>query len=716
MDHDTLVNHIRGLSKNFFDIACNIVLKDYFEINAINVDGSNDGGADFINISNDGIRTNTIYQLTTQKEKIPQKLGSDILKAVEKLSARRFYFFTTNNVSEVECRKFENKYNEELEIQVSFFSARHVAEFLLDGNLLNKFLDKTNYPLPRSFQSTPDYREMALHSYTVMSNEAKGMRDGVYDDTILFILSDSINLREDELIRKVIQFLNIESDKELYLKKRIGALFSKSLLQRTDEGLVALSQESSQDINARKRIYEQELSDLAAVQIEIMREDFQVNWTLEESKEISIYIADSYISSQLDLLKDVKAQISVDSFFNHRNRDKNSIRDFIKTKSGLKNEKANQAALAIIKSASNHPLIVKLARASIYVALEGKNAITSAKALGASRWSDFKILVEPTVAIHWICSYLYNGDINGSYEVSKKAIKRALKLGAIPFIPYYYINECASHLLRARKYSFIQDYENPEELQYSKNAFIANYYALKSQGVRVPDNIFDYLKTFSSAVLIERNSWKEWVRAVMTDIQSILNKSGIQFIDIPFYQQGDCSQFEREYNIYLDSRNQNKSPYLLDHDLWALQFTHNEITNSNANWIILTFDNAMIRVSKEALYAGWVVSPYKFLDITASSQSLSDPQYFSLVHSLAASSAKTLSIGARIIDRVISYASEQFQNWEFKRDFEQFKSNLITELDNIDVSFEDEDTELNKKIDAFLINKGIVIKNEDDND
>ncbi|MCV9879251.1 hypothetical protein [Brenneria izbisi] len=716
MDHDTLVNHIRGLSKNFFDVACKIVLKDYFKINAINVDGANDGGADFISVSNDGIRNNTIYQLTTQKDKIPQKLGRDVLKAIEKLSAKRFYFFTTNNVSEVECRKYERKYNDELEIQVSFFSARHIAEFLLDGNLLNKFLDQTNYPLPRSFQSNPDYKEMALHSYTVMSNEAKGMRDGVYDDTILFILSDSTNLHEDELVEEVIRFLNIESDKDLYLRKRIGALFSKSLLQRTDEGLIVLSQESSQDIEARKRIYEKELSDLAAVQIDIMREDFQVNWTLEESKEISIYIADSYISNQLDLLSDVKAKISIESFFNHRNRDRNSIRDYIKNKSGLTNKKANEAALAILESASNHPLIIKLARASIYVALEGKNAITSAKALGASRWSDFKILVEPTVAIHWICSFLYNGDVDGFYNISKKAIRRALKLDAIPFIPFYYINECASHLLKARKYAFLQGYENPEELQYSKNAFIANYYALKIQGIKVPDNIFDYLKTFSSAVLIERNSWKDWVRVVMTDIQSILNKSGVQFIDTPFYQNGDCVQFEREYNIHLESRNQTKSPYLMDHDLWALQFTHNEITDLNAHWIILTFDNAMIKVSKEARHSGWVVSPYKFLDITASSQSLSDTQYFSLVHSLAVSSTKTLSIGARIIDRVISYASEQFQNWEFKRDFETFKSNLISELDDNDVSFEDEDSELNKKVDEFLRTKGIVIHNEEDSE
>jgi hypothetical protein len=80
------------------------------------------------------------------------------------------------------------------------------------------------------------------------------------------------------------------------------------------------------------------------------------------------------------------------------------------------------------------------------------------------------------------------------------------------------------------------------------------------------------------------------------------------------------------------------------------------------------------------------------------------------------SSTKTLSIGARIIDRVISYASEEFQNWEFKRDFEKFKSNLISELDDNDVSFEDEDSELNKKVDEFLRTKGIVIPNEEDSE
>lgn len=145
----------------------------------------------------------------------------------------------------------------------------------------------------------------------------------------------------------------------------------------------------------------------------------------------------------------------------------------------------------------------------------------------------------------------------------------------------------------------------------------------------------------------------------------------------------------------------------------GLQFTHNEVINNGAHWAILTFDNAMIKVGAGANHAGWVVTPFKFLDITASSQSLSDTQYVSLVHSLAVSSAKTLSIAARIIDRVVSYASDQLQNWEFKNDFENFKKNLISELDAADAG-DDEEINVNLKVDEFLRAKGIDVSKDEE--
>jgi hypothetical protein len=717
MDQETLVNHIKNLSETYFNVACGIVLKDYFNVNAINVDGSNDGGADFITVGTGGERTNDVYQLTTQKDKVPEKLGKDVKKAVEKLNAKRFYFLTSHNTSEVISRKLEHQYSSELGIPVTFYSARHIAGFLLEDDLLNKFLDKVDYPLPRSFKTSPDYKEMALHGYSVMSEDSKGMRQGIYDDTILFILSEQDALTDDEIVENVIKFLHLPAEKEINIKERIGALFAKGAIERTVPKAIRLSQSSVNDVLSRKRIYEQELMDLSAAQTDIMRRDFGIDWTLTHSREVSIFIADAYILQQMELLEDIKAKIAIEPILRRKSADKDLIRGYIQHETGLTNAMATKAAYELVENASNHPLITKLARASVYVALEGRSPIASAKSLGASRWSDFSIMVEPSVVIPWICAQLYSGDANIFFKSSKSAVTRALKLDAKLFIPYYYINECASHLLRARNYTLF-DYEDyQEELQHSPNAFIAHYYALKKIGVKIPGSILEYLKTFSPAVQTEKQDWKSWARSIMPDIQSILTKSGVNFVEIPFYNPEDCANFQQEYTHYLSNRHQQKSRFLMDHDIWALQFTHSETQLGSSHWAILTFDKAMIKVGAGANYAGWIVTPDRFLDITSTNQNISDIQYTSLIHSLAISSDRTLALGARIIDRVVTLASDKLQNWEFKNEFDAFRKNLISEYDLEAINSAQE---IDVKVDEFLLAKGVVpledLENKEDSE
>jgi hypothetical protein len=244
-------------------------------------------------------------------------------------------------------------------------------------------------------------------------------------------------------------------------------------------------------VSARKRLYESELKDLAAAQVDIMRKDFNTDWTLEDSKEVSVFIADSYISKQIELLGDLKSIMHLKPIFNGQQRNEEDIRNYIIKKSNLAKRKASEAASSLVKNASNHPLITKLARASVYIALEGATPITTAKALGASRWSEFNIIVEPSVAIPWICSQLYRGSVNIFFDNSKRAVERAKNLDSKLFIPYYYINECASHLVRARNYSVLDQEHFAEELRHSPNAYISNYYSLKQAGERVPASLLD---------------------------------------------------------------------------------------------------------------------------------------------------------------------------------------------------------------------------------
>ncbi|WP_179020591.1 hypothetical protein [Winogradskyella forsetii] len=707
MDIETLTNHISGLGKDYFEKACKIVLQNVFNLKIINVDGKNDGGTDFIAIQNTAERFDAAYQITTQKTQIQNKAYKDAKKTIEKLEINKFYFLSTLNLSEVDSRKIEHQISEELHINSICFGARHIAGMLLSENLLNQFLDDTNYPLPRSYSSQLEFREMAIHSYTLLSDDASKLKLGIYDDTVLFVLSNSKPLSEENLINETKQFLSLPEDKNDILKRRIGALFGKNLIAKDSEGNIKLSEQAEKDLNSRKTLYEIELASLSSAQVDILRNEFGIDWTQVDSKKVAIWIANAFVSDQISNLKEVKANIVSNPLFDLEANGLDRLKKFLVKEKSVDREKADNIMEMLLENASDHPLVAKISRASVYLALEGSNPISSAKALGANRWSEFNVMLEPTIAIPYICSQLYSGNINRYFNSAIKSVQRAQKLGARTFIPYFYINECAGHLLKARRYNELDIDE--KELVYSSNAFVANYYALKQQNKKLPETFMDYLSSYSSSIKNERVNIKNWIRAIMTDLQSLLARGNVEFIDVPFYDSGDCAAFEKEYMYQLNELEIEKKSHLIKHDTFALQFTNQKIVSENEHWIVLTYDRSMISVSKENIYNGWITNPLKFIDFTEMSKPLSEAKLISLVHSVATFSEKTLSAGARIIDRIVTFASDQMQNWEFKQEIEKFKKEVVS---TIDLEQSNYVVEIDKKTDEFLKKHGIE-KNDD---
>jgi len=278
MDKETLTNHITKLGKHYFEAACKIVLRDIFNLSAINVDGANDGGTDFSELDEFGKRTPVAYQITTQKTDIKNKAYNDAVKSIEKLKVSRYYFLSTYILSETEIRMLEDKISNDLNIQCICFDASTIAALILEENKLMKFLEETNSPLPSNqARATTDYREMALHSYTLLSSDSNQLKDNIYDDTILFILSNSSGIDENEIVNEVKNFLELNDDKEDVLRKRIGALFGKQKLTRNEAGKIELKVAAKSDIDSRKEIYSRELSNLVAAQTDLLR-DYGIDW------------------------------------------------------------------------------------------------------------------------------------------------------------------------------------------------------------------------------------------------------------------------------------------------------------------------------------------------------------------------------------------------------------------------------------------------------
>ena len=98
MDQETFANHISKLGKNYFDIACKMLLTEILNLTVINVDGKNDGGTDFSSFSANGLRNSVAYQITTQKKVIEKKIWKDARKNIEKIGASRFFYVFSRNI------------------------------------------------------------------------------------------------------------------------------------------------------------------------------------------------------------------------------------------------------------------------------------------------------------------------------------------------------------------------------------------------------------------------------------------------------------------------------------------------------------------------------------------------------------------------------------------------------------------------------------------
>lgn len=711
MDKETFTNHIASLGKRDFEIACRIVLNKVFHLCAVNVDGSYDGGSDFVSIDDFGGRTIVAYQITTQKSDIKNKAYNDAKKSISKLGAKKYFFFCTYKLSEEEARRIENEIEDTLDVRSNVYYPSIIAGLLINNDLVTTFLDETSYPnLRANPKQSVDYRQRVLHCYTILSSDAKNLKEQIYDDSIMLAMSEYPDgLSKEDIVAKTIDILRISAIQEEKLSGRIDSLLSKSKIRKIDSDCFALSDKVMEDIVGRQKIYERELELLASAQADILH-DFHIEWSLDDARQVSCWIANICLERQIAVLKNVDAPLSKNFGNTFKNGGRNELKKFLLKNKKVPTDSVDKIIDRFLSVASDQPIIKKISRACVYIALEGKNPISSCRALGVSRWSDFNMLIEPTIGIPLLCSYLFSGKMGRNASRAIHSVALAEELGINRYIPYIYIKECAGHLHMARKYNDIQ--LNPAEMIYSNNAFVAHYYSLLRQGIELPATYLEYLSMFSSNILIEKE-YKEWIKSLMTDIQSLFTRTGnVQYLSIPEYESSEIEIIDKTYSEYLEEKGIDKPAKLLKNDVIALKFI-DDMALKGENWLLPTYDSSLIAVAKQTSNHGWVTTPYNFLDMADISKPLDEKEMTSLIHSVAHYSESTLSIGARIIDKIVYYASDKMQNWQFQKELAQFKEEM---LKNTSIQSKDYLTEIDSRTDEFLSKHGIKIQNDDEND
>lgn len=710
MDIETIKNNIKTLGRNDFKKVIYMILPKIFNLEVVNVNGQYDGGSDWSVFKDTGGTHTIAVQDTVQNKDWQTKAKSDAKKAIEH-GATRFFFITPKSISRLTIASLENDITSTYKIPVTCLGSKEISELIINANLVTDFLDAIDAPLAAGVAGRLDKQEICLHAYIALGKDSDNLKNTVYEDSILITLYNEGPLVRDILVEKTIALLSCEQGKASQISRRIDSLLTKGKLIMIHDKKLSLMPNAQKDLENAERIYLKEFKSLVSAQTSLMESEHIISWSLDDSQKASVFLAKVFIQQQLETAKSAKLKMTAMGLFKNLGQPLQELRDFLRS-SGVPPDKLEDTIKEMLIHAQELPIVKKLIRAAIFVALEGIDAVAGAKAIGAPRWSDVGTMLDASVAIPYLCARLFQPTKGRFSSGNYRAVETLQKLSVYVCIPYFYINECASHLLRARNYHNLDNYA--EQLQYSQNAFIAHYYQLKNSGQNVPDNLIDYLVSFAPSckqtVSIDQPSL---IRKVMTNLQPLFHEYGIEFEEIPGIPPHYSKDVEIEYSFYLEQLQRHKSSRLIEHDILAVSHLKRQIAEKYEHWVLLTWDRAMISLGEKLDGCGWIISPDVLYEFAKPYRPISESQFCTLAHAIARTQYEPLAISAQVIDRVVRLAGDRIQDWELRKKIDEFTSDLLNRIDLKDARYYEW---VDSETDEFLKGLDIEINSLDESE
>lgn len=704
MEQATIAKHIKSLGKRDFDAVVTLVLSQIFKLTAADVDGAGDGGSDmrcFVTKREQKVWASTAIQKTVTDQSWKKKALEDAEKSVRELNASQYYFLTSRGHPSGELRSLEAEIQTECGIGATCLGANEIAGLIHDHELVREFAEAIALPLDVPFRNRPDRQEMLLHAFASLSDQRKELHQGVLDDALLVTVFESeAGLSRMETVEKAADLLGLSEPSIESLDKRVDSLLTRGRLLKIN-GCLQLSPTEALSLSASAGMYLRELEQLASAQQQLLSDLGVGQWSGEKSEQTAVLLSRYFVQHQLQIAERASLPLTKIAMSRQLGDPEAELQSLLKG-AGLNLEQAKDAIAELVELGSTRPLIQKLTRAVTWIATEGRNITQACKALGAAKWSHVIVTLDASVAIPYLCSSLF-APTRGRFSIGANECLRILRsMDAQLVMPYFYINEMAAHLLLALNTPDGEQYARAAE--HSQNGFVAHYYQLRNSGAKVPGTLREFIAVFSSLAVRGNGDRREQARSIMPDIQSVLREYGVAFEHIQTFEEGSTGYrayrkpVEEIFVHLLDEHQRSRRQNLINHDVSVLAFAKKRVVEDGGARMCVTWDRTMIGVAAETGDCGWVVTPNEASDLVQSSVDFSETRLTSLAHALAKVKQGPDEIGASILDRIAYLSSAQLQDWEFRRQFDEFYHSVMERIAKDPASTEWVDAE----VESFL--------------
>jgi hypothetical protein len=328
--------------------------------------------------------------------------------------------------------------NTEVGIQATCLSAVELSSLIIDNDLVQEFFDifevnkKINRGVSLTSENYPTLREIALLTYISFGSERSNLRNEVHDDIIFIVVSRKEGMFREDVITAAIRLCGAPAFYAEIFSGRIDSMLSRGFLV-SHERLLKVSPELKKKILASHHIYQYELESFA----QSLSPVFDKN-KLTHSEDILFEIAVLLSKKSIYIFIESIKNLGIDVLSMNLDELKSSEKDLeslLRNKLGVSIGDIPKYINELNFISSENPLVKKITRGMVYIALEGIDPLQKSKVINARNWNELSLVLDASVIIPYICAKLFTSTKGRFSKCSVECIDKLLSLGVDLFVP-----------------------------------------------------------------------------------------------------------------------------------------------------------------------------------------------------------------------------------------------------------------------------------------
>lgn len=635
-------------------------------------DGPYDGGSDLRVHAADGSLLPLAIAVSVEQA-WKKKLRDDATKAKRKLSLLRLLFITSRRVPEGSFRPLQVTLQEELGVQVDRYDQQVIADMVMDGGAIAELLRIFGISIePGPQPNEPsDRRRDAAFAYAFFSPDVRAFREVVREKSLLIALAHAGGTAKvSNLCADAARLLGSSVNDAPRLLQDLERLGKQQRIQRQN-GSVALAADERSTLDGLRTLRQREE--------ESLRAQIAAHWSAAGLTTTDVMLDATVRGLGALMLRHVGAPDALEDLRAQTRLFRRELHAH-----GLPDgDRGDLLILQLLELVGASPLGKALATGSLYRTLGNLHREALLNALDVR---SVALVLDASVAIPMLCS-LFRGEVRQRFFIVAHELHRRATLHQFPLqLPVVWLEEMASHLLKARSYRALAE-ANTDDLRLSQNAYVA-YFANECRG-RKRIEFSKFLASFGLTEAIDRRAAGDFEGA-RRQLEQFLRRQllnyGISVVETP--TKGPyIGQVEKEWDWARHELNIAPRDSLLErHDKQVLAWLSSLATEDPAHApLVVTWDRLLRRARPEGAPGGALdpLAVCELLSFIAGEDTQTETARFAGFWLTELEAEK----GALILDTLVALEREDLSDAELVQMAQEFRTQYLDErLDISDVA------------------------------